>query len=68
MTQLQYSTGSFRGSRAELKTSPQQRLFGIAFAVTIEAAIVYALLVTLEFVEAPPLNPKPLEWFVGADV
>jgi protein TonB len=53
MTQLQYSTGSFRGSRAHIQTSPQQRLFGIAFAVTIEVGIVYALLVTLGYVEAP---------------
>jgi protein TonB len=57
MTQLQYSTGSFRGSRAEIKTSPQQRLFGLAFAVTMEAAIVYALLVTLGYVEAPSVRP-----------
>ena len=63
MTQLQYTTGSFRGSRVEIQTSPQQRLFGIAFAVTMEAAIVYALLVTLGYVKAPPLHPKPIEWF-----
>jgi len=53
MTQLQYSTGSFRVSRLQAAHSPQQRLFGHAFAVTMEAAIVYALLVTLGYVEAP---------------
>ena len=57
MTQLQYSTGSFRHARAEIQTSPQQRVFGIAFAVTMEAAIVYALLVTLGYVEAPSVRP-----------
>jgi periplasmic protein TonB len=57
MTQLQYSTGSFRGSRVQTQTSPQQRLFGLAFAVTMEAAIVYALLVTLGYVEAPSARP-----------
>jgi len=68
MTQLQYSTGSFRASRAQTQTSPQQRIFGIAFAVTVEAALVYTLLVALDFVKAPPLNPKPLEWFNVAPV
>ena len=58
MTQLQYSTGSFRGPRAEIQTSPQQRLFGIAFAISMEAALVYALLVTLGYVEAPK-PPSP---------
>ena len=53
MTQLQYSTGSFRGSRAQTQISPQQRLFGIAFAVTMEVGIVYALLVTLGYVDVP---------------
>lgn len=60
MTQLQYSTGSFRGSRAEIQTSPQQRLFGIAFAVTMEAAIVYALLMALGYAPAPPAIPGDL--------
>ena len=55
MTELQYSTGAFRGSRARTVNSPQQRLFGIVFAVAMEVGIVYALLVTLEFVEAPKL-------------
>jgi protein TonB len=63
MTQLQYSTGSFRGSRAEIQTSPQQRLFGIAFAVTMEAAIIYALLVALGYAPAPPVQRGPLEVF-----
>jgi periplasmic protein TonB len=63
MTELQYSPGLFRVSRARTAHSPQQRLFGIAFAIAMEVGIVYALLVTLEFVEAPPLHPKPIEWF-----
>lgn len=63
MTQLQYSTGSFRGPRAEMQTSPQQRLFGIAFAVTMEAALVYALLVALGYAPAPPMQRGPLEVF-----
>jgi protein TonB len=53
MTELQYATGSFRVSRARTAHSPQQRLFGIVFAVAIEMGIVYALLVTLGYVEAP---------------
>jgi protein TonB len=53
MTQLQYSTGSFRASRVQTQTSPQQRLVGIAFAVTMEVAIVTALVVTLQYVDAP---------------
>jgi protein TonB len=53
MTPLQYSTGSFRVSRHRTIHSPQQRAFGIVFAVLMEAAIVYALLVTLGYVEAP---------------
>jgi protein TonB len=63
MTQLQYSTGSFRRSRAEMQTSPQQRLFGLAFAVTMEAAIVYALLVALGYAPAPPVQRGPIEIF-----
>jgi protein TonB len=58
MTELQYSTGSFRVSRARTVHSPQQRMFGIAFAVAMEVGIVYALLVTLDFVDAPKL-PTP---------
>ncbi len=57
MTQLQYSTGSFRVSRERTTHTPQQRLFGLAFAVAMEAAIVYALLVTLGYVEAPQITP-----------
>src|SRR5690349_17000001 len=53
MTQLQYSTGSFRASRVQTQTSPQQRLFGIAFAISMEAALVYALLMALGYVDAP---------------
>ncbi len=63
MTQLQYSTGSFRHARADVETSPQQRLFGIAFAVTMEAAIVYALLVALGYAPAPPMQRGPIEVF-----
>src|SRR6185503_1210225 len=55
MTELQYSTGSFRVSRARAAHSPQQRVFGIAFAIAMEVGIVYALLVTLDVVEAPKL-------------
>jgi len=58
MTELQYSTGSFRVSRARTVNTPQQRLFGIAFAIAMEVGIVYALLVTLEFVDAPSLRPN----------
>jgi periplasmic protein TonB len=57
MTELQYSTGSFRVSRARAAHSPQQRVFGIAFAVAMEVGIVYALLVTLGYVEAPSIRP-----------
>ena len=57
MTQLQYSTGSFRVSRARATHTPQQRLFGLAFAVTMEVSIVYALLVTLGYVDVPKVPP-----------
>jgi protein TonB len=57
MTQLEYNTGSFRGSRARAAHTPQQRLFGVVFAVAMETAIVYALLVTLGYVEAPKIRP-----------
>jgi protein TonB len=60
MTQLQYSTGSFRHSRAAAQTTPQQRAFGLAFAVTMEAAIVYALMVALGYAPAPPVIPGDL--------
>jgi protein TonB len=55
MTELQYSTGSFRVSRARTVSTPQQRVFGIAFAIAMEVGIVYALLVTIDVVEAPKL-------------
>ena len=60
MTQLQYSTGSFRVSRPHTASTPQQRLFGIAFAVAMEGAIIYALLVALGYAPAPPMVPDNL--------
>src|SRR5262245_12350819 len=60
MTELQYSTGSFRVSRARTVHSPQQRVFGIAFAIAMEAAIIYALLVALGYAPAPPKVPGDL--------
>jgi protein TonB len=57
MDQLQYSTGSFRVSRERTTHTPQQRAVGLAFAVAMEASIVYALLVTLGWVEAPKITP-----------
>ena len=57
MTQLQYTTGSFRVSRVQAAHSPQQRVFGIVFALAVEGALIYALLVTLGYVEAPELRP-----------
>jgi len=55
MTEFQYSTGSFRVSRARPTHSPQQRAAGLVFAVAMEASVVYALLVTLGYVEAPQI-------------
>jgi len=55
MTEFQYSTGSFRVSRARTTHTPQQRAFGLAFAIAMEGAIVYALLMTLGFVEPPKI-------------
>ena len=55
MTQFQYSTGSFRVSRERTTHTPQQRAVGLVFAVAMEASIVYALLVTLGWVEAPEI-------------
>jgi len=63
MTELQYSAGSFRVSRARTAHSPQQRVFGIAFAIAMEVGIVYALLVTLGYVKAPPLMPDRIHIF-----
>jgi hypothetical protein len=57
MTQFQYSTGSFRVSRERTTHTPQQRAVGLVFAVAMEASIVYALLVTLGWVEAPTITP-----------
>jgi protein TonB len=57
MTQLQYATGSFRVTQPRPPYSPQQRAFGIAFALAMEAGIIYALLVTLGYVEAPLVRP-----------
>jgi protein TonB len=53
MTQLQYTTGSSRHARTRTVHTPQQRAFGIAFAVIVEATIIYTLLVTLGYVQAP---------------
>jgi len=57
MTELQYSPGLFRVSRARTAHSPQQRLFGIAFAIAMEVGIVAALLLTLRYVDAPDIRP-----------
>jgi hypothetical protein len=47
MTQLAQTTGVFRISHPRTTYTPQQRAFGIAFAIAMEAGIVYAMLVTL---------------------
>lgn len=60
MTQFQYSTGSFRVSRTPTTHTPQQRLFGIAFAIAMEGAIIYALLAALGYAPAPPMVPDNL--------
>jgi len=62
MTELQYSTGSFRGSPARTVNTPQQRLFGIAFAIAMEVGIVAALVFTLRYVDAPSVQP-PIQFF-----
>ena len=54
MNQLQYNTGAFRHARAHVAHSPHQRIFGIVFAATVELGIVYALMVSLGAVPAPP--------------
>jgi len=59
MNQLQYNTGAFRHARAQSTHSPQQRIFGIIFAATVEVGIVYALMVSLG-VAPPPRIPKDL--------
>ena len=63
MTPLEYSTGSFRSAHARTAQTPQQRAFGMAFAIAIEVGIVAALVLTLEYVKAPPLNPPPLQFY-----
>lgn len=57
MTQLAHSTGLFRVSRTHTPHTTEQRIFGITFAIAMEAGIVYALLVTVGYVEAPDLRP-----------
>jgi periplasmic protein TonB len=57
MTQLAHSTGLFRVSRPQTPQTAAQRLFGIVFAIAMEAGIVYALLVALGYVETPKLRP-----------
>jgi periplasmic protein TonB len=59
MTQLAHSTGLFRVSRKHTPHTAEQRLFGIVFAIAMEAGIVYALLVALGYVETP-LPPPPI--------
>ena len=58
MNQLQYSTGSFRVSRERTTHTPQQRAVGLAFALVMEASIVYVLLMTLGYVEAPKIPSR----------
>ena len=54
MNQLQYhNTGAFRSARAPNTQTPQQRVFGIIFAATVEVAIIYALLLNIGVVQAP---------------
>jgi protein TonB len=57
MTQLQYSTGAFRVTQPRSTYTPQQRAVGIVFAIAMEAGIIYAMLVTLGYVEAPLARP-----------
>jgi periplasmic protein TonB len=57
MTQLAHSTGLFRVSRTHTPHTAEQRIFGIVFAIAMEAGIVYALLVALGYVETPTLRP-----------
>jgi protein TonB len=53
MNQLQYNNGAFRSARARNTQTPQQRVFGIIFAATVEVAIIYALLLNMGVVKAP---------------
>jgi protein TonB len=58
MTQLAHTNGALRFSPQPRSTyTPQQRAFGIAFALSMEAAIVYVLLVTLGYVDVPLARP-----------
>jgi len=66
MNQLQYNTGAFRPARARSTQTPQQRAIGIIFAATVEAAIVYALMVSLGHRDAPPVLP-PFNGYIIPD-
>jgi periplasmic protein TonB len=57
MSQLQCSTGSFRVTQPRATYTPQQRAFGIVFALAMEAGIIYAMLITLGYVETPLARP-----------
>ena len=57
MTQLAQTTGAFRFSHGHSTYTPQQRAFGIAFALTMEAALIYTMLITLGYVDVPLARP-----------
>jgi protein TonB len=53
VNQLSYNTGAFRAPHTREPQTKEQKIFGLAFALTVEAAIVYALLATLGVAPAP---------------
>lgn len=55
MSQLSYNTSAFRSAPTRENQSTEQKVLGIAFAVTVEAAIIYALLLSLGYVKTPPV-------------
>lgn len=60
MNQLSYNTGAFRAPRTRDTHTKEQRVFGVVFAFTVEAAIIYILLTSLGVVPKafipPPLT------------
>jgi periplasmic protein TonB len=60
VNQLSYNTGAFRAPRTRDPNTKEQRIFGVVFAFTVEAAIIYILLSSLGVVPKafipPPLT------------
>lgn len=57
MNQLSYNTGALRAPHTCETQTKEQKIFGLAFAVAMEAAIIYALLASLGYAPKPAIPP-----------